>query len=201
MDHSALLPSFIQHIFEQSVEGYQIRYWTVHDKEAAAQRVQVSNQEYSTKLENLKPNTRYHVDVCAFNSAGYGPPSSVIDIVTRKAPPSQRPRIVSSVRSGSRYIITWDHVKPMSNESAVQGYKVLFRPDGQHEGTLYSTGTHSIELPVPNDGEYVVEVRAHSEGGDGEVAQIKISGASVGASPGLLGLLLSAIAVLVYSEF
>ncbi|EMP39011.1 Contactin-1 [Chelonia mydas] len=165
-----------EHVFEQSVEGYQIRYWTVHDKEAAAQRVLVSNQDYSTKLENLKPSTRYHVDVCAFNSAGYGPPSGVVDIVTRKAPPSQRPRIISTVRSGSRYIITWDHVTPMSNESAVQGYKVLYRPDGQHEGTLYSTGTHSIDLPVPRDGEYVVEVRAHSEGGDGEVAQIKISG-------------------------
>lgn len=63
----------------------QIRYWAAHDKEAAAQRVQVSNQEYSTKLENLKPNTRYHVDVSAFNSAGYGPPSRTIDIITRKA--------------------------------------------------------------------------------------------------------------------
>nr|XP_048692016.1 contactin-1 [Caretta caretta] len=189
-----------EHVFEQSVEGYQIRYWTVHDKEAAAQRVLVSNQDYSTKLENLKPSTRYHVDVCAFNSAGYGPPSGVVDIVTRKAPPSQRPRIISTVRSGSRYIITWDHVTPMSNESAVQGYKVLYRPDGQHEGTLYSTGTHSIDLPVPRDGEYVVEVRAHSEGGDGEVAQIKISGAT-GVSPGLLGLLLPAIGVLAYLEF
>ncbi|KAM9171705.1 contactin-1 [Pangshura tecta] len=189
-----------EHVFEQSVEGYQIRYWTVHDKEAAAQRVLVSSQDYSTKLENLKPSTRYHVDVSAYNSAGYGPPSVAADIITRKAPPSQRPRIISTVRSGSRYIITWDHVTPMSNESAVQGYKVLYRPDGQHEGTLYSTGTHSIELPVPRDGEYVVEVRAHSEGGDGEVAQIKISGAA-GVSPGLLGLLLPTIGVLAYLEF
>ncbi|KAH1186269.1 contactin-1 [Mauremys mutica] len=189
-----------EHVFEQSVEGYQIRYWTVHDKEAAAQRVLVSSQDYSTKLENLKPSTRYHVDVSAYNSAGYGPPSVAADIITRKAPPSQRPRIISTVRSGSMYIITWDHVTPMSNESAVQGYKVLYRPDGQHEGKLYSTGTHSIELPVPRDGEYVVEVRAHSEGGDGEVAQIKISGAA-GVSPGLLGLLLPAIGVLAYLEF
>uniref|UniRef100_A0A452H472 Contactin-1 n=1 Tax=Gopherus agassizii TaxID=38772 RepID=A0A452H472_9SAUR len=220
-----------EHVFEQSVEGYQIRYWTVHDKEAAAQRVLVSSQDYSTKLENLKPSTRYHVDVSAYNSAGYGPPSVAADIITRKAPPSQRPRIISTVRSGSRYIITWDHVTPKSNESAVQGYKVLYRPDGQHEGTLYSTGTHSIELPVPRDGEYIVEVRAHSEGGDGEVAQIKISGkvdlqdnqedkqeqrqeemdfkeilnavqeSAAGVSPGLLGLLLTAIGVLAYLEF
>lgn len=29
---------------------------------------------------------------------------------------------------------------------------------------------------MPKDGEYVVEVRAHSEGGDGAVAQVRISG-------------------------
>uniref|UniRef100_A0A8U7MU43 Contactin-1 n=1 Tax=Corvus moneduloides TaxID=1196302 RepID=A0A8U7MU43_CORMO len=189
------------HVSDKSVEGYQIRYWAAHDKEAAAQRVQVSNQEYSTKLENLKPNTRYHVDVSAFNSAGYGPPSNTIDIVTRKAPPSQRPRIISSVRSGSRYIITWDHVKAMSNESAVEGYKVLYRPDGQHEGKLFSTGKHMIEVPVPSDGEYVVEVRAHSEGGDGEVAQIKISGAAVGVPTLLLVLVVPALGVLACSGF
>uniref|UniRef100_A0A8C4XZ85 Contactin-1 n=1 Tax=Gopherus evgoodei TaxID=1825980 RepID=A0A8C4XZ85_9SAUR len=186
-----------EHVFEQSVEGYQIRYWTVHDKEAAAQRVLVSSQDYSTKLENLKPSTRYHVDVSAYNSAGYGPPSVAADIITRKAPPSQRPRIISTVRSGSRYIITWDHVTPKSNESAVQGYKVLYRPDGQHEGTLYSTGTHSIELPVPRDGEYIVEVRAHSEGGDGEVAQIKISGRICGKTLSL-SLCLSVSPIFVY---
>uniref|UniRef100_A0A7M4FX32 Contactin 1 n=1 Tax=Crocodylus porosus TaxID=8502 RepID=A0A7M4FX32_CROPO len=181
------------HITDESVEGYQIRYRAAHDKEAAAQRVQVSNQEYSTKLEGLRPNTWYHVDVSAYNSAGYGPPSRAVDIVTYKAPPSQRPRIISSVRSGSRYIITWDHVKPMPNESAVSGYKVLYRPDGQHEGKLYSTGKHSIEVPVPRDGEYVVEVRAHSKGGDGEVAQIKISGGQFFFHIGSLGWILSLI--------
>ncbi|KAI2565132.1 CNTN1 isoform 4, partial [Pan troglodytes] len=34
---------------------------------------------------------------------------------------------------------------------------------------------HSIEVPIPRDGEYVVEVRAHSDGGDGVVSQVKIS--------------------------
>lgn len=64
---------------------------------------------------------------------------------------------------------------------------MLYRPDGQHEGKLFSTGKHTIEVPVPSDGEYVVEVRAHSEGGDGEVAQIKISGEQNFFLPTLLG--------------
>lgn len=38
------------------------------------------------------------------------------------------------------------------------------------------TGKHSIEVPAPVTGQYVVEVRVHSDGGDGEVAQVKIPG-------------------------
>ncbi|EHB08407.1 Contactin-1 [Heterocephalus glaber] len=173
-----------KHVVEKIVESYQIRYWAAHDKEAAAHRVQVTSQEYSARLENLLPDTQYFVEVGACNSAGCGPPSEVIETFTRKAPPSQPPRIISSVRSGSRYIISWDHVVALSNESSVTGYKVLYRPDGQHEGKLYSTHKHSIEVPIPRDGQYVVEVRAHSDGGDGVVSQVKISGVEDGKEEG-----------------
>ncbi|XP_007463325.1 PREDICTED: contactin-1-like [Lipotes vexillifer] len=189
-----------EHVVEKIVESYQIRYWAVHDKEAAAHRVQVTSQEYSARLENLLPDTQYFMEVRACNSAGCGPPSDMIETFTKKAPPSQPPRIISSIRSGSRYIITWDHVVALSNESTVTGYKVLYRPDGQHDGKLYSTHKHSIEVPIPRDGEYVVEVRAHSDGGDGVVSQVKISGASI-LSPCLLGFLLPALGILVYLEF
>ncbi|XP_075863295.1 contactin-1 isoform X1 [Microcebus murinus] len=189
-----------KHVLEKIVETYQIRYWAAHDREEAAHRVQVSSQEYSARLENLLPDTQYFVEVGACNSAGCGPPSDVIETFTKKAPPSKPPRIISSVRSGSHYIITWDHVVALSNESTVTGYKVLYRPDGQYDGKLYSTHKHSIQVPIPRDGEYVVEVRAHSEGGDGVVSQVKISGAST-LSPSLLGLLLSVLGILVYLEF
>ncbi|XP_069084956.1 contactin-1 [Pleurodeles waltl] len=190
-----------QPVFGQSVEGYQVRYWRVQDKEPAAHRVQVANLETSVKLEGMLPDTRYHIEVTAFNSAGDGPRSRIVDVITKKAPPSQKPRITSSVRSGSEYIITWEHVVPLSNESKVEGYKVLYRPDGQVKGELFETGHHKITVPVPESGEYIVEVRAHSEGGDGEVAQVKISGATIGASPGLLGLLLPTLGLLFYLEF
>uniref|UniRef100_A0A2K5MUF5 Neural cell surface protein F3 n=1 Tax=Cercocebus atys TaxID=9531 RepID=A0A2K5MUF5_CERAT len=189
-----------EHVLEKIVESYQIRYWAAHDKEEAANRVQVTSQEYSARLENLLPDTQYFIEVGACNSAGCGPPSDTIETFTKKAPPSQPPRIISSIRSGSRYIITWDHVVALSNESTVTGYKVLYRPDGQHDGKLYSTHKHSIEVPIPRDGEYVVEVRAHSDGGDGVVSQVKISGAPT-PSPSLLGLLLPALGILVYLEF
>jgi receptor-type tyrosine-protein phosphatase zeta len=70
----------------------------------------------------------------------------------------------------------WLIVTPLLSIYIFGLHKVLYRPDGQHDGKLYSTHKHSIEVPIPRDGEYVVEVRAHSDGGDGVVSQVKISG-------------------------
>lgn len=47
--------------------------------------------------------------------------------------------------------------------------------EGQPNGMLYTTVKQSIDLPM-KEGEYLVEVRAHSEGGDGAVAQVRIAG-------------------------
>uniref|UniRef100_A0A670JES3 Contactin 1 n=1 Tax=Podarcis muralis TaxID=64176 RepID=A0A670JES3_PODMU len=179
-----------QHILSPAITGYEIRYWPSRGREIEANKVQVSSQNFSVRLENLKPDTHYYADVAAFNFAGVGPPSNRLAFITEKAPPRQRPRIISSVRSGSKYIITWDHVKSQSNESTVKGYKVLYRPDGQFNGTLFSTGKHYIEVPAPVKGQYVVEVRVHSEGGDGEVAQVKIPG-SLSLNPVVFGFFLT----------
>ncbi|XP_073476030.1 contactin-1 [Aquarana catesbeiana] len=190
-----------QPVIGQTVAGYQVRYWRIQDKEAAAHRLQIETLE-TIKLEGLMPNTHYKLDVCAFNSAGDGPKSHTTEFETKKAPPSQIPRIISAVKSGSQYIITWEHVTPLSNESAVNGYKVLYRPNGQNDGKLYSTGHHSVELPVLKEGDYVVEVRAHSEGGDGAVASIKLSTSdTAGILPSILGILLPTFGLLFYLEF
>ncbi|XP_048355503.1 contactin-1 isoform X1 [Sphaerodactylus townsendi] len=185
----------------QQIDGYEIRYWPANEKDVTANRVQVSNQNFSVRLENLKPDTRYAVRVFSFNSAGFSPPSSQVYFTTQKAPPRQKPKITSYVKSGSKYIITWDHVRSDSNESDVKGYKVLYRPDGQYNGTLVTTGKHYIEVPAPVKGQYVVEVRVHSDGGDGEVAQVKIPGAASGISSNYLGFLLPIIGILAYLEF
>ncbi|XP_030072034.1 contactin-1 [Microcaecilia unicolor] len=192
---------FWKMVYLQSVEGYQVRYWRVKDKEAAAQRVQVSSAVNSTKLENLLPNARYHIEVRAFNSAGDGPPSPHIDVTTKKAPPSQHPKNINVVRSNSHFLISWDHVKSLSNESEVKGYKIYYRPNGEIEGNLYSTGQHWIKVPVPKEGEYIVEIRAHSEGGDGAMSQITITGIAVGITPSLLGLLLPTLSIFAYLDF
>ncbi|MBN3322375.1 CNTN1 protein, partial [Atractosteus spatula] len=164
-------------VHQQSIEGYQIRYWRkLYDIEAAAHRVQVPSTENHTRVENLLPDSHYNIEVRAYNSAGQGPPSEIYEIFTKKAPPNRPPRIISKYVDRSRVNIAWEHVEPLANESRVDGYKVLFRQEGQAEGKLYTTGKHYIDLPAPKEGDYVVEVRAHTEGGDGAVAQVKVSG-------------------------
>uniref|UniRef100_A0A672K3Z4 Contactin 1 n=1 Tax=Sinocyclocheilus grahami TaxID=75366 RepID=A0A672K3Z4_SINGR len=64
--------------------------------------------------------------------------------------------------------------------SAVQSWMLLISisfdwPEGQPNGVLYTTVKQSIDLPMKK-GDYLVEVRAHSEGGDGAVAQVRIAG-------------------------
>ncbi|XP_075065156.1 contactin-1 [Mixophyes fleayi] len=187
-------------VIGQTILGYQVRYWRSQDKEAAAHRLQLESLDTVVKIEGLLPNTYYHSDVCAFNSAGDGPRSHIFNFHTSKAPPSQKPHIISAVKSGSQFIITWQHVTPLSNESAVDGYKVLYRPNGENSGRVLSTAKHSIELPAPKEGEYIVEVRAVSKGGDGAVAFIKLSSDTSGIIPSILGILLPTF-VLVFLEF
>lgn len=56
--------------------------------------------------------------------------------------------------------------------------QILYRQEGQSTGTLYTTIKRSIDLPLPANGNYVVEVRAHTEGGDGAMAKIQVAGKS-----------------------
>lgn len=63
---------------------WQVRYWRKSvENEASAQRI--SSRENQTRLDNMKPNSHYVIEVRAFNGAGYGPPSQKFEIYTKKA--------------------------------------------------------------------------------------------------------------------
>uniref|UniRef100_A0A1A8EE95 Contactin 1 n=1 Tax=Nothobranchius kadleci TaxID=1051664 RepID=A0A1A8EE95_NOTKA len=177
---------------QNNIDGYQIKYWRNHeDGEGGAQRVVLPGTENHTKLEGLKPNSEYLIEVRGYNSAGYGPPSSHFRIHTKKPPPDRPPKILSAKIKGQSVNIAWEHVEPLANESTIDGYRVLYKQKGNSVGTLYTTSKRHIDLPWHADEEYVVEVRAHTEGGDGAVAQTSIKGGGIlpTASPSLLLLL------------
>uniref|UniRef100_A0A8D0ALN8 Contactin 1 n=1 Tax=Sander lucioperca TaxID=283035 RepID=A0A8D0ALN8_SANLU len=162
---------------QSNIDGYQVKYWrNQEDSEGRAQRVVVPGSENHTRLESMKPDSHYLIEVRGYNSAGYGPASEHLQIHTKKAPPSRPPRIAGKKLKGRKVNIVWEHVEPLANEAPVDGYKVLCRQQGHSTGTLYTTGKQSIDLLLPTDGNYVVEVRAHTEGGDGAVAQVNITG-------------------------
>ncbi|XP_026866901.2 contactin 1b isoform X2 [Electrophorus electricus] len=160
------------------VDGYQIRYWRKYDdNEASASRVLVSSSVNKTRLENMRPDSHYLIEVRAYNGAGLGPPSEHCEMFTRRAPPNRRLRVYKYVSYDRKWLyIYWDHIYNYWNESYVEGYKILYRKEGERYGKVYTTGNHYFDLPMPETGDYVVEIRPRCEGGDGLISQIRVQG-------------------------
>ncbi|XP_056128734.1 contactin-2 [Lampris incognitus] len=158
------------------LRGYEIRYWRQHEREAAADRVRTAGLETTARVAGLRPSTRYYIAVLAYNSAGTGPPSPRTTVTTRRPPPNRPPGNVSWKTDGSWVTVRWDHVKAMHNESAVLGYKVLYKHEGQTALKVLDKGKTSVSLPLPKDNGYVVlEIRSWGEGGDGAAHETIVS--------------------------
>lgn len=74
-------------LYESSVSSAcvsQVKYWRMGEDNEQATKA-VSSWENQTKLENMKPDSQYLIEVRAYNAAGYGPPSHQLKIHTEKA--------------------------------------------------------------------------------------------------------------------
>uniref|UniRef100_A0A8C0FP05 Contactin 2 n=1 Tax=Bubo bubo TaxID=30461 RepID=A0A8C0FP05_BUBBB len=155
--------------------GYEIRYWKDGDKEEAADRVRTAGLVTSAHVTGLNPNTKYHVSVRAYNRAGTGPPSPSTNVTTTKPPPTRPPGNISWTFSGSTVSIKWDPVVAKADESAVTGYKMLYRQDSHSAPTLYLASKSRIDIPVPEDFTHAfVQIRVTGPGGDGIPAEVHI---------------------------
>ncbi|KAM6041185.1 contactin-2 isoform 1-T2 [Theristicus caerulescens] len=155
--------------------GYEIRYWKDGDKEEAADRVRTAGLVTSAHVTGLNPNTKYHVSVRAYNRAGTGPPSPSTNVTTTKPPPKRPPGNISWTFSGSTVSIKWDPVVARADESAVTGYKMLYRQDSHSAPTLYLASKSRIDIPVPEDFTHAfVQIRVTGPGGDGIPAEVHI---------------------------
>ncbi|XP_019402115.1 PREDICTED: contactin-2 [Crocodylus porosus] len=155
--------------------GYEIRYWKDGDKEEAADRVRTAGLVSAAHVTGLNANTKYHVTVRAYNRAGTGPASPPTNITTTKPPPRTPPGNISWTFSGSGVSIKWDPVVAQGDESAVTGYKMLYRQDSHSIPTLYLSSKNRLDIPVPEDFTHaLVQIRATGPGGDGVPAEVHI---------------------------
>ncbi|XP_077190805.1 contactin-2 isoform X2 [Paroedura picta] len=155
--------------------GYEIRYWKHGDKEEAADRVRTAGLEKSAHVTDLNPNTKYHVTVRAYNRAGTGPASLPASFTTTKPPPRRPPGNISWKFTGSVVSIRWDPVIAKTDESAVTGYKMLYKQDSHSTPKLYIANNNRIEVHFPEDSTHAtVQIRTTGPGGDGVPAQVHI---------------------------
>ncbi|KAM6413649.1 contactin-4 [Rhynochetos jubatus] len=157
------------------IQGYEVRCWRHEGKEENAKRIRTVGNQTSTKVSNLRGNTLYHLAVRAYNTAGTGPSSAAVNVTTKKPPPSQPPGNIIWNSSDSKIILNWDQVKALDNESEVRGYKVLYRWNRQSSTSVIETNKTSVELSLPFDEDYIIEIKPFSDGGDGSSSeQIRI---------------------------
>uniref|UniRef100_A0A674GDF2 Contactin 4 n=1 Tax=Taeniopygia guttata TaxID=59729 RepID=A0A674GDF2_TAEGU len=157
------------------IQGYEVRCWRHDEKEENAKRIRTVGNQTSTKVSNLRGNALYHLAVRAYNTAGTGPSSAAVNVTTKKPPPSQPPGNIVWNSSDSKIILNWDQVKALDNESEVRGYKVLYRWNRESSTSVIETNKTSVELSLPFDEDYIIEIKPFSDGGDGSSSeQIRI---------------------------
>ncbi|XP_033481407.2 contactin-4 isoform X2 [Epinephelus lanceolatus] len=149
----------------EKIIAYEVLVWEKGSLQSEAETVRVIDT--TALLSGLKGSTVYLISVRAQNSAGLGPCSSAFNITTKKPPPSQPPGNIEWNLTNSKIFLNWEHVKAMENESEVTGYKVMYRQTWHGRTTILETNKTSVELQIPSGEDYLIEIKALTEGGDG----------------------------------
>uniref|UniRef100_A0A8C4HJP0 Contactin 4 n=1 Tax=Dicentrarchus labrax TaxID=13489 RepID=A0A8C4HJP0_DICLA len=147
--------------------AFQLRYWSRSEKEDTASVQRTVGNQTSTIIRGVKGSTTYYISVRAYNTAGTGPPSAAVNVTTKKPPPSQPPVKVMWNTSNSKIILNWEQVKALENESEVTGYKVLYKKNRHSRPNVMETNTTSVELALPTDEDYIIQIKPFGEGGEG----------------------------------
>ncbi|XP_037540850.1 contactin-4 [Nematolebias whitei] len=171
--------------------GYELQYWGEKVKQDAASVIRTVGNKTTVLIRDLEGSSTYCMSLRAYNSAGVGPQSSVVNVTTKKPPPSQAPDKIRWNTSDSKVILRWDQVHALENESEVTGYKVMYSQDKHSRPSVVETNNTSLELSLPVNQDYVIQIKPFSEGGEGssspQITIPKIEGSvAVGAAPELL---------------
>ncbi|KAF3855797.1 hypothetical protein F7725_016520 [Dissostichus mawsoni] len=149
----------------EKIIAYEVLFWEEGSEQSEAEAARVIDT--TALLSGLKGSSAYQIAVRAQNSAGLGPCSHALNITTKKPPPSQPPGNIEWNLSNSKIFLNWEHVKAMENESEVTGYKVVYRQNWHGRTSVLETNKTSVELHIPSGEDYLIEIKALTEGGDG----------------------------------
>ncbi|GAA6233343.1 contactin-4-like isoform X1 [Lates japonicus] len=168
--------------------GYELRYWGEKEKQDTASVIRTVGNKTSVLIKDLEGSSTYYMSLRAYNSAGVGPQSIIVNVTTKKPPPSQAPVKIMWNTSNSKVILRWDQVHALENESEVTGYKVMYSQDKHSRPSVVETNTTSLELSLPVNQDYVIQIKPFSEGGEGsssgQITIPKIAGSiATGAAP------------------
>ncbi|NXG91167.1 CNTN4 protein, partial [Stercorarius parasiticus] len=148
------------------IQGYEVRCWRHDEKEENAKRIRTVGNQTSTKVTNLRGNALYHLAVRAYNTAGTGPSSAAVNVTTKKPreaaanPDALRARGISAISASF---------------SLCPSLQVLYRWNRQSSTSVIETNKTSVELSLPFDEDYIIEIKPFSDGGDGSSSeQIRI---------------------------
>uniref|UniRef100_A0A7N8Y822 Contactin 3a, tandem duplicate 1 n=1 Tax=Mastacembelus armatus TaxID=205130 RepID=A0A7N8Y822_9TELE len=162
--------------------GYEVK--PAHrKKQDTASVIRTVGNKTSVLIRDLEGSSTYYISLQAYNSAGVGPQSNIVNVTTKKPPPSQAPVKIMWNTSNSKVILRWDQVHALENESEVTGYKVMYSQDKHSRPSVVETNTTSLELSLPVNQDYVIQIKPFSEGGEGsssrQITIPKIAGRTV----------------------
>ncbi|NWZ74038.1 CNTN4 protein, partial [Acrocephalus arundinaceus] len=154
----------------------QVRCWRHDEKEENAKRIRTVGNQTSTKVSNLRGNALYHLAVRAYNTAGTGPSSAAVNVTTKK------PRDSLDAEGAVRLLLCQVFVQIYQAQPfylifffSVRFFPVLYRWNRQSSTSVIETNKTSVELSLPFEEDYIIEIKPFSDGGDGSSSeQIRI---------------------------
>ncbi|KAG7478065.1 hypothetical protein MATL_G00076450 [Megalops atlanticus] len=190
----------------ERVLGYEVVYWEDDTKPETVGKVRISGNYTSLNVSGLKGNSQYYLSVSAFNTAGTGPQSLTVNATTKKPPPGQPPMNIEWTLIGSQLTLHWDPVIALETESEVTGYQVSYRRQRYNDVNTITTNKTTAELTLSANDDYLIQVKALSDGGEGTGSEpIHIHKLSMGArgsrAPCSCSLGLSLVFTMVLSTF
>uniref|UniRef100_A0AAQ4Q435 Contactin 4 n=1 Tax=Gasterosteus aculeatus aculeatus TaxID=481459 RepID=A0AAQ4Q435_GASAC len=137
---------------KKRVLGYEV---SGSEREDTASVQKTVGNQTSTVIRGVKGSSTYCISVRAYNTAGTGPPSAAVNVTTKKPTCLSAP----SAQSASDYIELGAGQGPRQR---VGGHRLQ-----SSRLNVMETNTTSVELALPTDEDYIIQIKPFGEGGEG----------------------------------